>query len=235
MTLSLFLFSKKILLSKQPILDLQHHKVNEANTNCQFTFKPTSMIKKAFYIVLFLFSIQVVTSCIFHCPEPMSYENSYNSVSIEAYDNSGFYPQIVNDTVYKNAFGLAVMVNFESVQISELNFYKLNFFNTAMALNCENDNFTYPDPISHVEIFITDTKTGEINNATEFFMTESYMSGQLISLEQFFIEREEWHDGFQFQLVNWDSIPNSAIFTAKAYLESGQLFLQETEQINFFD
>jgi hypothetical protein len=54
-------------------------------------------------------------------------------------------------------------------------------------------------------------------------------------LEQFFIEREEWHDGFQFQLVNWDSIPNSAVFTAKAYLESGQLFLQETEQINFFD
>jgi hypothetical protein len=178
--------------------------------------------------------MQLITSCFPTCGDPGIYENIYNSVWIEAYDNSGFYSKPIVDSVYKNAFGLSVGLNFETNQIGMNTLQFNSLFSSAFANECESPTFTYPDPVKLVLIYVTNTQTGEKTDASSYFGMEDYYGNELITLEQFFIQREEWHDGFQFQLVNWDSIPNSAIFTAEAYLESGIVFMNQTKQINFY-
>jgi len=152
-----------------------------------------------------------------------------------AFDNTGFNAKHIVDSVYKNAFGLTVSVNFESTQIG-LAMPKQNLigFSTLMAIDCPGNTYIYPDPIKNVELYTIDTETGEKTKVSDLFGVVGYYESELISLEQFFIEREEWHDGFQFELVDFESIPNSAIFRVEAYLESGIVFIGDTEEINFY-
>jgi len=193
------------------------------------------MIKKAGVIILSIFVVQVITSCLPQCGDAGTYEHIYNGVTITPYDLSGFNTKPIIDSVYKNAFGLSVSVNFEFIQISMAKPKLFGAFSSAIAMSdCPEPVYKYSDPIKTVELFVTDITSGETTNVSNYFGIQSYIGDELITLEQFFIERAEWHDGFQFELVNFDSIPNSAIFTAKAYLESGIVFTEETEQINFY-
>lgn len=191
------------------------------------------MVKKTFLVLLIFFIIQLIISCIFcNCEDAVTFEVNYNSVEITPINTAGFSDEIVNDSIYKNAFGITILIYSDHTLINSVsNNYTLGF-STAFACSCEDDTYIYPDPISHVDIFIIDTETNERTNVTDYFGMP-VDNNEHVSLEQFFNERADWHDGFQFELVNFNPIPNSVIFVTEAYLESGKMFTNETTQINF--
>lgn len=194
------------------------------------------MLKKTILIFSTIFLIQLMCSCIFcDCPDTKTYEVQYNTISITPYNTAGFQDKEVIDSVYKNAFGIAVSVNFELMKINKITTHSYPLgFKTLTACSCDGDEYIYSDPISYIEIFIIDSETNVRTNATSYFRAYSYNS-ELITLEQLFENKEEWHDGFQFELVDFISIPNSAVFVAEAYLESGIMLTVSSKQINFYN
>lgn len=191
------------------------------------------MRNKVLIILLFGFVSQIIISCC-NCDDTFTYENIYTGVTVTPYDNTGFYSEIAADTVYKNAFGLGVQVNFES-KLAE-NHINLGLgFNSAMAFSCDciGDEYLYPDPISCLKIFMIDQINGQKINVTDCFQIQGY-SGELIALEDFFAQREEWHDGFQIELVEHDSISNSVIFEVEVFFESSKSFIGQTDIVNFY-
>ena len=103
-----------------------------------------------------------------------------------------------------------------------------------MALSCVDDTYLFPDPIKNIELFITDKLNDEELNATELFKIKDY-NQELVSLEDFFIIRDEWHDGFEFELTEYQNLPDSATFKVEVYLESGIIFTEETETVYFIN
>lgn len=192
------------------------------------------MFKKVILILVVLFSIQVLISCIFcDCQDPETYEITYNSVDVTALNTSGFTDQEITDSVYKNAFGLLVAMNSDFTLIHAVSPNFTLGFSTVMACSCNENTYNYPDPLNNINIFVVDTDTDERTNISEKFKIRSYYDG-LISLDEFFAQREDWYDGFQFELVDFNSIPNSAIFVVEAHLLSGIMFSRETQEINFY-
>lgn len=192
------------------------------------------MFRKGLIIIGVLFIIQTVTSCLFRCPESSTYETRYHSVKIEARNTSGFYDVPVVDSVFKNTFGLNVFVSFEMIQIAK-NFSPSGFFNTALAFSCDNggDEYLYPDPIDYLELYVMDPKTQIRYLVSDCFGVYSNSTSEPMSLDEFFEIREEWHDGFQFILIDYKTIPDNAVFIVEAFLESGQMFTAETPEIHF--
>lgn len=195
------------------------------------------MKNKVLIVLSTMFLSQVFFSCC-DCPISETFENNYTNVSIIPYDTSGFNTEIVIDKVSKNTFGLGLLVNFETIKVAS-NFKKLSSlgFNSALAFSdcdCIGDEFNYPDPIDNFKISIIDTQTEQNMYVTENFKIYSY-SNELITLNDFFNQRENWHDGFQIELVAYDSMPNSVIFMVEVFLESGKTFSNQTEIINFHE
>lgn len=194
--------------------------------------KDRPMRNKVLTILLLGFVSQIIISCC-DCGETFTYENIYTGVAVTPYDNSGFYSEIATDTVYKNAFGLGVQVNFES-KLAENNIDLGLGFSSAMAFSCDciGDEYLYPDPISYLMIFMIDQVNGQKIDVTDYFQIQGY-NGDLIALKDFFAQREEWHDGFQIELVEHDSISNSVIFEVAVFFESSKSFIGQTDIVNF--
>jgi len=191
------------------------------------------MRNKVLTILLLGFMSQIIFSCC-DCGDTFTYENVYTGVTVIAYDNSGFSSDIAIDTVYKNAFGLGVNVNFDS-KLAD-NSVNLGLgFNSALAFSCDciGDEYFYPDPISYFEIYEINQLNGQKTNVSDYFKIEGY-SGELISLDDFFPQREDWHDGFQIELVDHDSISNSVIFEVEVFFESNKSFVGQTDIVNFY-
>lgn len=191
--------------------------------------------RKPYIVLALIFVFQLTVSCFCDCPGPKTYEVVYNDVSVVGHDTSGFgSEEVLADSVYKNAFGLTVSVNFDLNKISASDHRPFSLFNSAFACDCVGDEHRFSDPIDYVAIYAIDTETQDRTEVTDYFSTYGYDNSGLISLDELFENRAEWHDGFQFELVDFDSIPNTAIFVAEAYLESGNMFIDSTTQVNFY-
>jgi hypothetical protein len=187
---------------------------------------------KSIIALLSIFIIQFLASCGWCDCNPQSYEVEYDGITIIPWNTAGFNATEVTDTVYRNAFGLTVSVNFEPKKVSQI---MSNFgFSGAYACDCDGDEYNFVDPIDHAEIFMTDVTNDEKINVTEFFGAHGY-SAELISLAELFSIRQEWHNGFQFELIEFDSIPASVVFSVNVYLASGIMFSEQTQRINFHD
>lgn len=195
-------------------------------------------MKKTIIVLGLIYLIQFTISCIpCDCNPPQTFEIIYYDITVTAYNTAGYQNNIVEDTIYKNAFGLTVTVDFDLITIAKLMNPKGKAgFNiaTAWSCSCVEDKFEYTDPIDRIEIFVIDPKTQETVEITNNFAIYEYSKEELISLEEFFNNREDWHDGFQFELVEFELIPNSTVFRVDIYLESGTRFTKETDQINFY-
>ena len=178
------------------------------------------------------FISQVIVSCC-QCGETFTTEILYNGVRITPYDNAGFFPRVATDTVYKNAFGLDIELNFETQVVEN----SVGFgFNSALAFQCdcnEYDERIYPDPIQRMEITMEDQESGQDIIVTDLFRIESN-DGDFVNLNIFFEQRPEWQDRFRIELADYNSIPDSGVFKAEVFLESGNSFVEQTAIINFF-
>ena len=193
------------------------------------------MNSKSFIALVAIFFIQFLASCVSCDCNPQSFQVEYDGITLTTWNTAGFSAEEVSDTVYRNVFGLTLSVNFEPKKVSQI---LNNFgFSRAYACDCIGDEYIYVDPIDYAEIFMTDVATNELHDVTDFFGAYGY-SRELISLAELFsIQREwrEWRDGFEFELVEFDSIPSSVVFSVNVYLESGLMFFEQTQQINFYD
>ena len=186
------------------------------------------------YLVQFL-----VTSCILPPPcgcEPFkTFERIYHDLELKAWDTSGFQIAEVTDSVHKNSFGLSISVVFELNQIAYLK-PKLNWnsfgFTSAYACSCEPDEYINVDPITSIEIIVTNSENQEVTDVTDNFTTYGY-DGEQLTIKELFKNRAEWHDGFQIEMTEYDNVPNSAIFIVKIFLESGIELIEQTQEINF--
>ncbi|PKP11041.1 MAG: hypothetical protein CVU09_04490 [Bacteroidetes bacterium HGW-Bacteroidetes-4] len=190
------------------------------------------MLKKSFIFFFAVFLLQLMNSCLFRCPDPGTFENIYYGVTITAFNTAGFYPVEVVDSVYKNAFGLTVSVNFETKQIAATKPRLIPEFKSAYAFSCEEDTYLYPDPIKNLEIYAINPDHSEKINATSWFSIYGYNS-DLLGLEEFMKIRELWHDGFQIELSDYQSVPSDVVFEAEVQLESGTTFTNQTTLIHF--
>ncbi|MCP4460371.1 MAG: hypothetical protein GY816_20465 [Cytophagales bacterium] len=191
------------------------------------------MNSKSIIAFVSIFLIQFVMSCNpCKCDDAITYEVEYDGITITPWNTSGFGATEVIDTVYRNSFGITLSVNFEPRKVSRI---PKNFgFSAALACDCIGDEYNFIDPIDNAEIYVTDVSTDEQQDITELFGAYGF-SGELISLSELFSIQEEWHDGFQFELIDFDSIPSTAFFTVIVYLESGIRLSEQTQQINFHD
>lgn len=191
------------------------------------------MNSKSIIALISIFTIQFLSSCVpCKCGDAVTYEVEYDGITVVPWDTAGFGLAEVTDSVYRNAFGLTLSVNFEPRKVSQI---QSNFgFSGAYACDCVGDQFNFIDPIANVEIFMTDVSNDEQQDVTNLFGVYGY-SGELISLAELFANREQWHDGFQFELVEFDEIPTSVVFTVNVHLESGKVFSELTQQINFYN
>jgi len=193
------------------------------------------MRNKTLIILAVIFLSQVVISCC-DCGSPVTIENLYTDIKVTPYDNSGFTPEVAKNKVYKRAFGLEIYANYESKIYAQNSTSLSNFgFSSAMAFSCNcdySDEYLYPNPISHMRIFIDDLQSEQRIDVTDCFQIRSY-EGDNVSLDVFFENKDDWHDVFQIELVTHDSIPNAAIFIAEVFLESGESLKNQTDIVNF--
>lgn len=193
------------------------------------------MIKKAIIIGALMFIIQLIVSCRCNCPEPEYYDVSYTGIVFSPFNTLLQEISSEEDSLTKESFGLNVLFDIEEKLISWSAKKQAFKFNSLMACSCLDKDLSYPDPISHVEIFVVDRLTNQKKKATSYFRTKKYYSDDWINITDFFEEREEWEVEFTFTLFDHDSIPNSAVFIAEAFLESGTMFTSQTNNIDFFD
>lgn len=172
----------------------------------------------------------MVSCC--RCGETFTTEILYNGVTVTPYDNAGFVPQVATDTVYKNAFGLDIRVDFETQLVENSAGFG---FSSAMAFQCdcnEYDERVYPDPIKSIEITMTDQVSGQNISVTNLFRIEGY-DDNFTTPDVFFQQRPAWQDRFRIELADYDSIPDSGVFKAEVFLESGSSFVGQTGLIVF--
>lgn len=191
------------------------------------------MNSKSIIVLVSIFVLQSITSCIpCKCDPPATYEVTYDSITIIPWNTSGFNATEVADVAYRNAFGLSLTANFEPQKIA---CHSLGLgFSAAMACSCADDKYLFNNPVAYADIFMTDLANGEQTEVSALFGAYGY-GDELITLEELFEIRQEWHDGFQFELTTFEDVPDAVTFTVDLYLESGIKFTEQTKEINFID
>ena len=194
-------------------------------------------VQKALLLLVIIFVLQLAVSCNdCVCPGAEKYEVRYNDIAVTPYNTAGFVDRVVlEDTVYKNSFGLTVQLSSELSKISQLSDPIRFGFNVALACSCVGDEYVYTDSLERTTILMTDVSTNETQEVTEWFVTYRDDSNEPISLEEFFVTRANWHDGFQFELSEYSAVPRTAVFVVEALLKSGNLLIAQTDPVHFYD
>lgn len=198
------------------------------------------MNKKVITIFLIYFIQFLGTSCFPSCDcDPIkTFERTYNGIELKAWDTSGFQIEEVINSAYKNAFGLTISVQFDLNQIASSK-PKLNMssfgYTSAYAVSdcdCPSDEYINIDPIFSIKINVTNLENEEIIDVTDNFTTYSY-NGEQLTISELFEIREDWHDGFQVDLSEYENIPDRSLFTVIILLESGTELIEQTQEITF--
>ena len=194
------------------------------------------MNKKVISIFLLYFFQFLATSCDpCDCESSKTFERTYNGIELKVWDTSGFQNVEISNSAYKNSFGLTVSVEFELNQIAYLK-PKINFssfgFAYAYSCDCVPNEYINTDPITTIEILVTNSENQEVTNVTDNFSTYGY-NGEQLTISELFENREDWHDGFQMDMTEYSNIPNLSVFTVKILLESGTELIEQTQEVNF--
>lgn len=195
------------------------------------------MNNKVFIVLSLIFSVRLLSSC---CPGDCvnrAYEINYGSVSTTLYNTAGFTETIVEDSVFSRTFGISVSVNFELNQVALSNSVESNFgFNQAMACSCIGDNYVYNDSINFVNLFVKDVEKNETKMVNDIFDISPFDDNMWIyNAWSYDDDTQSQRDGFEFELFQYDSIPDSAIFIVEVNLASGLILTDTTESIKFYD
>jgi hypothetical protein len=201
------------------------------------------MNKKVICLSLLFFLQFLATSCdACGCGPIKTYERLNKNLNIKSWDTSGFQNEEISEPVNKNSFGISIFVESELKQISfnksRINISSLGFF-SAYACSCAPDLYINNNPVVSIKIIGTNSDNKEDTDITNNFTTFDYF-GQQISIKDFIENKEinknyEYYsdDYFQIDMTKYDDIPNSAVFTVMIILQSGEVLIEKTQEINF--
>jgi len=199
-------------------------------------------MNKIFKSLCFIYLLQFfATSCDVKCNCPKEidvFEILYNSLELKAFDTSGFQESEISSIVNKNSFGLTVTLLYDLIKIGYNN-YKINELNLSSfgfsptyACTCPSKEVLL-NPINKVEIMVTNVNNQETKNVTSKFSTQYRYNEEEISIDELIGKITENDFFFALDLVDYEDIPNSSIFTIKIILESGVELIEQTKEINF--
>lgn len=197
-------------------------------------------MNKKVIIIFLIYFIPFLATCCFTCDcDPIkTFESTYNDLDIRAWDTSGFENKEVVNSAYKNAFGLTISVQFELNQISYSKpIWNISSFGFTSAYamsecDCPMDEYINLDPLASIKINVINLETQEITDVTDNFTTYNY-NGEQMTISELFEIRDEWHDGFQLDMSEYDNIPDSSLFSVIISLESGAELIKQTQEITF--
>ncbi len=190
------------------------------------------MLKKISIVLFLLFACQFLVSCICDCGDSYDIKKTYTGITVSALNTSGFNNTVVEDSVFRNSFGLEVIMDFTSEEIAKTAYFKASGFSSANALSCDciGPDYIYEDDIDFIDIYrIIGEESALVTSA---FSIQNY-SGEWTSLYEFFQIRDEWHDGFQIQLTDFEAVPDTSKFLIEVIMTSGNKFSATTKEITF--
>ena len=196
-------------------------------------------MKKNLLALLGLYTFQFLFSaCDCNCPPVKTFNSVYTSFDLQSWDTSGFNNMETENKAYKNAFGLSIYLNYsdEEATSTTMNTNLSGFgFSSAYAWSCDCpfDNYIIQDPIVDIDIFVTNAITNERINITQNFESSNYYDDTKITVKELFQDLDRRNDNFRFDLVEFDNVPDSAVFTISILLDSGKELTQNTGKIEF--
>ncbi|MFK7953245.1 MAG: hypothetical protein AB8B73_10405 [Ekhidna sp.] len=198
---------------------------------------------KSIIVFFLVFSLQLLISCIYSCDCAPGIERSANYINGEvlALDTSGFNDQIVEDSVYRNSFGLYYQSRHETNETSEIKPstpYRSLGFSSAFACSCIDDTYLYADPVINLDIIMIDYESKEETNVNDGFGL--FIGSGLQSLEEVdwnIYFNQEWYPEthLNFELIDENAVLSSSVFRIVLTLDSGATLSSETDVIKFFD
>lgn len=181
------------------------------------------------------------------CPPGTTIDRTlrYVELGVTALNTAGFANTKVQDTIEKEVLGLEVALYFSIVADCNFNSNKYGL-NTLIACPCEplytDTNFINDAVIKSIEIFATDVEQFQDHDVSNNFRVYN-QSGKLVNLNELAgIKIDDWQKiwrrfRFQFELVEYKTIPTSAVFTVNFHLTSSRsrpVITGRTQQINFY-
>jgi len=201
------------------------------------------LVYKKIYLLLAIYLVQLLASscrpC--NCPEVATFEKTYTGLELKVWDTSGFQSSESIGPFYKNAFGLSTSINFDLTEVvqnieKDIDINGATFgFSSAYACDCPFIDHIETDPIVSLDIIAIDLQSEE----EEIYVTENFVShnsnGTQVSIAELIENRAVWHDGFQFELNDFDNIPLNSIFKIVVTLSSGNELIELTDEVEFID
>lgn len=197
------------------------------------------MNSKSLVVFVGIFVIQTISSCC-NCDEAFNYNVQYNSLTISPVNISdGLINSEVIDTAFRDSFGLEVLINSELLLAANSSEIFRSFgFSSANACSCPKDEFQVLDPVTSVDIYVTDVKNSIESKVNSLFnvITSDIEGAQSASLEDFFdIRNALMSEFFQVQLVEFNTLPDVVFFRVDVFLESGRKFSEVTDEVLFIN
>jgi hypothetical protein len=192
------------------------------------------MNSKSLIVLSLLFLSQMILSCNPCECDFKEYEITFNGVTLEAFDASGFVNEPVADEVDIQTFGLELRILFDQKRLAQSQPSSFGF-SQAQACDCVPNSYTSDDEIVAVTILVQNTLDDQTFDVTENFESSYYGNPSMINFNELLLGYEGVLEELQFDMVSNASIPSNAIFIVEVELESGLVLSGSTVQITFVD
>lgn len=193
------------------------------------------MFKKLSRCLLLCTVLSVIVACECVCPPPITYTKKHKSIDLKTFDISGFESRKIQDSVFKNAFGMVVAVRYDLEELSEKSTLKRTssgFGDGVTTCDCVLDQYVVGDSLRQIDLWVKDVKTQAETKVTDKFRI-AYDKDLTIS-EYISKATETWAlDHVHIELRDGKTIPNTSIFKAIATFKSGKSLTKQTDTIRF--
>lgn len=194
---------------------------------------------KVLSILICIFFIQTLGSCLLRCDDPRSYSVSYESIKVESLDTSGFNIKNSDSALFKNAFAIKIDLHTEEKEVSDYRIATSIGFNSAYAIEkCEDAYYIYEDTFADIILTRID-ENGDETIVTNDFSGTDY-DGSSLTIAQIVIKQNNDYsypyirpDAFNLELQNYRNLPRKIKLRVDVVLESATILTYETDTLYF--
>jgi len=150
---------------------------------------------------------------------------------VKAWGIRGFQNKEISNPIPVHSFGLTKHLLEDTKQVVSIE-SKMDMssfgFTSAISCDCAYE-LTVKDPIDSIKITVKNIETNEMVEVTNNFTYNGYNSIDELLSENI----GDDYNHFNLEIIKFDSIPNSSIFSIEIILVSGTKFTEQTQIINF--
>lgn len=189
---------------------------------------------RAFYIIVFFYTIQTMSSCC-DC-ENSVIEIIYQDIDVNVIDTSGYSPKILEGSeIYRNSVALQInMISEINEHLSFATLFSDFSFSSMHAVTCDcyvtekNEN-----KVKDIKIYILEPGKNEETEITNYFRINQYELHEIQTYLKEFQNRNQYY--FELELTEFKSLPATLKFKVVVILEDDTLLQQNTQLINFIN